>query len=262
MNSEKLMIAFIEFMFEDIEPKWLSENEQILFDSLRVRMELQKARSDAWSSSHWGWRPKKTTNDESKETTKKQQKNNTSNNKKTTNETTNWTTKKQEDKDKVKDKEEDNNKINISSSSEEESVAWIVEWEIVEENSDLKNLDWEEEKEKSSAKKEKEFWDEEINKCMAIIKSHNSWIINWSEKTWRKYCRNLILKLKSIEKVKQGNITREQVLEMILATAKENEFHSSKTTSPELIYYNLSTLLDVCRNEFKKQQGSITLHAL
>ena len=73
MNSEKLMIAFIEFMFEDIEPKWLSENEQILFDSLRYRMELQKARSNAWSNSHWGWRPKKTTNDETNETTKKQQ---------------------------------------------------------------------------------------------------------------------------------------------------------------------------------------------
>ena len=226
MNSEKLMIAFIEFMFEDIEPKWLSENEQILFDSLRYRMELQKARSDAWSSSHWGWRPKKTTNDETNKTTKKQQKNNTSNNKKTTNETT----KKQEDKDKVKDKEEDNNKINISSSNEEESVA--------------------------------EYWNEEINECLQIIKWFNNGIINWSERKWRQYANNLIKKLKNIDKVKNWEISWQEVLQMTLATAKQNEFHSSKTTSPELIYYNLSTLLDVCRNEFKKQQGSKILHAL
>ena len=224
MNSEKLMIAFIEFMFEDIEPNWLSENEQILFDSLRVRMDLQKARSNAWSNSHGGWRPKKTTNDESNETTKKQQKNNTSNNKKTT--------KKQEDKEEDI-RIRDNNKIIISSSNEEDSVA--------------------------------EYWNEEVNECMNLIKWINNWIINGSEKKWRQYSSNLIKKLKNIESVKEWKFTRQQILEMILNVCKENEFHSTKITSPELIYYNLSTLMDVCRKEFRKQQqgsNQITLHAL
>ena len=229
LNSEKLMIAFIEFMFEDVEPKWLSENEQILFDSLRVRMELQKARSEAWSNSHWGWRPKKTTNDESNETTKKQQKNNKSNNKKTANKTT----KKQEDK--------------------EEDISYKIEDINNNNNNNLAIVS-----ETSS-----QYWDEEVNECLEIIKSFNSWIINGSERKWRQYSFNLIKKLKNIDKVKSWDIQRQDVLKMTLATAKENEFHSSKTTSPELIYYNLSTLLDVCRNEFKKQQGSNTvLHAL
>ena len=85
-KSEKLMIAFLEFMFEDIEPEWLTEEEYELFDSLRVRMENCKKKSDAWSMSHWGWRPKK-------DTSEKQQKNNTK------------TTDKQQDKEEDKDKE-------------------------------------------------------------------------------------------------------------------------------------------------------------
>jgi len=230
MNSEKLMIAFIEFMFEDIEPKWLSENEQILFDSLRYRMELQKARSEAWSKwwtiSRWWWRPEKQANDEAKN----KQKTSKQTNKKQANEQAKQQAKNKEDKDKVKDKEEDNNKIIISSSSEEESVA--------------------------------EYWNEEINECLQIIKWFNNGIINWSERKWRQYANNLIKKLKNIDKVKNWEISWQEVLQMTLATAKQNEFHSSKTTSPELIYYNLSTLLDVCRNEFKKQQGSKILHAL
>jgi hypothetical protein len=46
-NSPKLFLAFAEYMFEDIEPSGLSDNEQVLFDSLRVRMDNQKKRSDA-----------------------------------------------------------------------------------------------------------------------------------------------------------------------------------------------------------------------
>lgn len=85
-KSERLMIAFLEFMFEDIEPEWLTEEEYELFDSLRVRMENCKKKSDAWSMSHWGWRPKK-------DTSEKQHKNNTK------------TTDRQQDKDKEEDKE-------------------------------------------------------------------------------------------------------------------------------------------------------------
>lgn len=76
-NSPKLLIAFVEYMFDDVDPEWLNEQEQILFDSLRIRMDNQKKKSVAWSLSHWWWRPKKTTDDETEKTTKKQQKNNT-----------------------------------------------------------------------------------------------------------------------------------------------------------------------------------------
>ena len=81
-KSEKLLIAFVEYMFENIEPEWLSEQEKILFDSLRVRMDNQKKKASAgakwWKSSHWGWRKQKTTKDETKnkqKTNKKQAKN-------------------------------------------------------------------------------------------------------------------------------------------------------------------------------------------
>ena len=79
LKSEKLLIAFVEFMFEDIEPQDLNSMEQIIRNSLLERMNNWKWKSDAWAKSHWWWRPKKqqwelqTNNNE---TTKKQQKNN------------------------------------------------------------------------------------------------------------------------------------------------------------------------------------------
>ena len=101
-DSKNLLIAFVEFMFEDIEPTNLNDTEKVLFDSLRLRMNNQKKKSIAWSKSRWWWRPTKQQKNNT-ETTEKQQKNNTE------------TTKKQEDKDNItnvilfknKDKEED-----------------------------------------------------------------------------------------------------------------------------------------------------------
>ena len=230
-QSTNLLVAFVEYMFIDKEPTNLNETEQVLFDSLRMRMENQKKKSDAWSkwwtNSHGGWRPQKQANEqtENKQTTNKKQ---TQNKQKTSKKQT----------ENKQDKEEDirirdNNKIIISSSNEEDSVA--------------------------------EYWNEEVNECMNLIKKFNNWIINGSEKKWRQYSSNLIKKLKNIESVKEWKFTRQQILEMILNVCKENEFHSTKITSPELIYYNLSTLMDVCRKEFRKQQqgsNQITLHAL
>jgi hypothetical protein len=98
---------------------------------------------------------------------------------------------------------------------------------------------------------------------MDLIKSFNNGIINWSDKKWRQYSKNLILKLKKIDSVEKWKFTWQQILQMILNVCKNSEYHSTKITSPELIYYNLSTLMDVSRKEIRKQQGStITLHAL
>ena len=79
LKSEKLLVAFVEYMFEDIEPEWLNNMEQVIWNSLLERMDNWKWKSDAWSKSRWWWRPKKQqwelqTNNT--ETTKKQQKNN------------------------------------------------------------------------------------------------------------------------------------------------------------------------------------------
>lgn len=120
----------------------------------------------------------------------------------------------------------------------------------------LISLSKDKEEEKSS------YGDEEINECLEIIKSYNNGIINWSNQKWRQYSKHLISKLKKIENVKDWKIRRQDVLKMILEVWKENEYYSVKTTSPELIYYNLSTLMEVCRKQFKKQQWQKVLTAL
>lgn len=95
LKSEKLLLAFIEYMFEDKEPQWLNSIEQVIWDSLLERMDNWKYKSDAWSKwwskSHGWWRPKKQADglqNNNDETNKKQAKNN-----------------QVEDKDKVEDKE-------------------------------------------------------------------------------------------------------------------------------------------------------------
>lgn len=93
LKSKRLLIAFVEYMFEDIEPTWLNKLEKVVRNSLKIRMENQKKKSFAWTQSHWGWRKKNESNDSSELYSK----NNTTNN--TT--TTEQTTKKQEVK--VKD---------------------------------------------------------------------------------------------------------------------------------------------------------------
>ena len=61
MASKRLLIAFVEFMFEDIEPTNLKWLEKTVFESMRKRMENSKkihdGKSKGWRSSHWGWRP-------------------------------------------------------------------------------------------------------------------------------------------------------------------------------------------------------------
>lgn len=84
LKSKKLLIAFVEYMFEDIEPTWLNKLEKVVRNSLKIRMKNQKKKSDAWRQSHWGWRKKIESNDSSELDSK----NNTTNNTKTTQQTT------------------------------------------------------------------------------------------------------------------------------------------------------------------------------
>ena len=87
LKSKRLLVAFVEYMFEDVEPVWLNKIEKVVRNSLKIRMENQKKKSDAWSQSHWGWRKKIKSNTSSELSSK----NNTK--------TTEQTTKEQQDKD-------------------------------------------------------------------------------------------------------------------------------------------------------------------
>lgn len=97
MKSKRLLVAFVEFMFEDIEPTDLKWLEKTVFESMRKRMENSKKihdwKSKGWSSSHWGWRPTKDSSELDWE-----------NNRKTTEQTTE---KQQENKEDMKNEEED-----------------------------------------------------------------------------------------------------------------------------------------------------------
>ena len=79
LKSKRLMLAFIEYMFEDIEPTWLKKMEKVIRNSLKIRMDNQKKKSVAWTISRWGWRKKieeTPVDNYTAKTTQKQQKNN------------------------------------------------------------------------------------------------------------------------------------------------------------------------------------------
>lgn len=83
-KSKKLLIAFVEFMFEDIEPENLNEKEQSVFNSLRERMINSKQKHDGnskgWRNSCWWWRKWNVSSNQQtinkSKTTQKQVKNN------------------------------------------------------------------------------------------------------------------------------------------------------------------------------------------
>lgn len=92
-KSKRLLIAFVEYLFEWIEPTDLKWIENTIFNSLKIRMENQWKKSFAWTQSHWWWRQSKKQKNESNTNSELDHKNNT----KTTEQTTKETTKKQED---------------------------------------------------------------------------------------------------------------------------------------------------------------------
>lgn len=128
-KSKKLLVSFVEYMFEDIEPTWLNSIEQTLRNSLVERMDGWKIKSDAWSlwwsKSRGWWRPKK----QAEQQTENKQKTNKKTNKKQA--------KNNQDKDKEEDKDIEQDKENkILSSYEDNSEAdyWkkeinsVIEW--------------------------------------------------------------------------------------------------------------------------------------
>ena len=172
LKSEKLLVAFVEYMFEDIEPEWLNNMEQVIWNSLLERMDNWKWRSDAWSkwwaNSHWWWRPKKQAEELQ------------NNNEKTT---------KQQAKNKQKTNKEQPS-ISISRSISNK----IEDKEEVEDNKKNKFLDFvylsEEEHQKLTTQLWKKLTDELIERLNNYIwsiwkdkyKSHYFTILSWSKK--------------------------------------------------------------------------------
>ena len=81
-KSKRLFVAFAEYMFEWIEPTDLKWIEKTIFNSLKIRMDNQWKKSNAWKNSHWWWRPRNTSSELSsknntkttQQTTEKQEK--------------------------------------------------------------------------------------------------------------------------------------------------------------------------------------------
>ena len=150
--------------------------------------------------------------------------------------------------------QDNNTTSNNTLSSNEESILTDTkqgEKSDLKISSSLKNLG--EEKEKSSAKKEKEaYGDPGINECLDLIKSYNGGIVNGSDAKQRQFANHLIKKLQKLTSVQEGRFTWQATLEMILKIISENEYHATKIASPELIYRNLASLMQICKAEFQK----------
>lgn len=107
------------------------------------------------------------------------------------------------------------------------------------------------------------YGNEEINKCLELIKNYNNGIIDWTQQNQRRFGKHLINKLKELDSIKDWRFTWEQTLEIILKVVSVNKFYSSKITSPEAIYRNLSLLMNVCKNDITKTNAdNIVLQAI
>lgn len=103
-------------------------------------------------------------------------------------------------------------------------------------------------------KKEKKQPDPEVTECMEIVKNYNGGMIEGAEGQQRKYAKLLIDKMKKIESIQTWKTTRQEVLNIIMSIVSNNKYYATKIASPEKIYYNLTTLMQVCKQEGKVQQ--------
>ena len=109
---------------------------------------------------------------------------------------------------------------------------------------------------------DKSYGNEEVNLCIGLIKKFNNGIVNWAETKQRQYAWNLITKLKKLDNVSNWKYTRNEVLESMLMLCSNDKYYASKTTSPELIYYNIWPLLKRCNELWEKNQGTTTLQLI
>ena len=77
-KSKRLLVAFVEYLFEWIEPTDLKWIENTIRKSLKIRMENQRKKADSWAiwwaNSSWGGRKGKANSELKQKTSKKQAK--------------------------------------------------------------------------------------------------------------------------------------------------------------------------------------------
>lgn len=100
------------------------------------------------------------------------------------------------------------------------------------------------------------FWKEEINSLIWLIRKYNDWIVDWKQEEQRRYWKMLFDKLESIESVKEKKYTSAEILEIILKIVSKSEYHSHKIVWPKKIYYALGELMQICKQEIKKENKS------
>lgn len=107
------------------------------------------------------------------------------------------------------------------------------------------------------------YWNDDINKCLELIKTYNNGIVDWTQQNQRRFAKHLINKLNWLENVKKGKFTRYETLDILLKIISQNKFYCTKITSPEKIYRELGTLMSVCKKDIQdKSTESIVLETL
>lgn len=94
-----------------------------------------------------------------------------------------------------------------------------------------------------------EYGKEDTIKVIALIKEYNEWMVDDTHQDQQRYARHLLNKLRTNDGVKAWRFTWEALLEAILKVISRNEYHSHKITSPKKIYYNLVSLIQICKQE-------------
>ena len=97
------------------------------------------------------------------------------------------------------------------------------------------------------------YGNEEINKCLELIKNYNNGLIDGTKQNQRRFAKHLINKLNQLDSIKDWKYTWQDTLEIILKIISQNKYYSSKITSPEAIYRNLAVLMQQCKNDVAKQ---------
>lgn len=222
LKSEKLLVAFVEFMFEDIEPQWLNSMEQVIRNSLLERMDNWKGKSDAWSKwwskSHWGGRPKKQAEElqnNNNKTNKKQAKNN-----------------------QVEDKDISRS---ISNKIEDKEIIKTNSNELVEQSSIVE-----------------EHWDKKINDLINLIKDqcNSLWIAY--DKYKDRYFANFILTAKEFgafaEKIWQNRV---DFALNVLKASRQIKFRKWICSWPMKIYQNYSEVYNETLRQHSKQSKNL-----
>lgn len=101
--------------------------------------------------------------------------------------------------------------------------------------------------------KDLEHGNNEINILLEKIKIFNNGICDGTQKEQRQYGKNLIWKLKKIDKIKNWEYERSEYLEKLLAIISQNQYHSGKISWPKKIFYSLAEMIQIANQTVNKE---------